>query len=376
MTSTTKINWAANSFSGSTPISIPTDYIGLNSNSWPLGGISAPSFGFTSFRLWDCAEQCHQWCNIELTAGNYTWTTLDSYFSTIAALSTPPSTILYTIHGTPEFYAQTAAQSHTDEYGNVGGGSFPTTAGLTALGNWVTALVTRYPQITHIETENEPTFGQNYTGLWWGSAANLVTFSNVIRTAAKAVRSTIKVCGPAFNTPGTMSQFLAAQDPTSLNFGYQIVDSLNMHCYRNTNDPTSWSNGLIGNTIGFTEVYNNQTTYSLTSKPIIVSEFGIDNTYFSQFDTSYWSLPVAQRKLWLIRAYIIPLLLGSTKSFCYAYSSFGQLSGDLRNDTNGAIAAISTLQSALPGQTINSWSINGATGVITLNLASGTVLTY
>lgn len=137
--------------------------------------------------------------------------------------------IVWTIYGTPQFYASGAT---VDGYGKVGGCTAPTD--LSKLAAYVTALVMRYEGITHIESWVEPTL----PGFWAGTADELAAVWRTIYQAAKAVRPSIVVLSSGFESIYPPDTAITTYIPSVLNasdgasgYGRDWIDGLAIHTY-------------------------------------------------------------------------------------------------------------------------------------------------
>ena len=165
-------------------VAVPADFLGIhrsvNVPAWrPNGGaaVPAPTYPHQYVRTLKAEangqEEVCFWRNIERTAGVYTWTDVDAWMT-----ATAPRKIIWTVYGTPPFYGQFPTEP--SRWPSWPGAASPlTAAGITALRNFVTALLARHgSRIAALEVWNEPTLpwtspATTYTDRWspaWGQA--------------------------------------------------------------------------------------------------------------------------------------------------------------------------------------------------------------
>ena len=160
---------------------VPADFVGGHTeNALPPGS--------DHFKHWVSFESrpC-RWFDIHTSDGVFDWSGLDAR---VAAYGGGKWT--YTVWGTPTWASARPAESHPYR-----AGCAAEPADMSKLSAFVTALVTRYPTLTHIEAWNEPDVSTSETYHWYtGTAAAFVTMTSTIRTAAKAVRPAVEIIGP------------------------------------------------------------------------------------------------------------------------------------------------------------------------------------
>lgn len=213
-------------FSGS--VNVPSAFTGMHFHRWPnfsTGVLSpAPTFAFGLVRTHDYGRGV-SWKSIEPTKGAFSWADLDEVVNLHYAAGRK---VLYTIYGTPTWAATAAGQTRNDPYGYPGGADRP--ANLTDLSDFITALVTRYSGKIWLEIWNEPYFNQDWTGFFWGSAADMAAMAKTINIAAKAVDASIQVLSPGFTLGQQIVSFLTAADGSG-GFGKNHIDGLCCHFY-------------------------------------------------------------------------------------------------------------------------------------------------
>lgn len=196
-------------------VAVPADFVGCHVEN----ALPRPEF----MKHWRCFEaRPVRWYEIHTASSTYNWTALDAR---VAAIGSMPWT--YTIWGTPNWASARPSEFHP--YGN---GLAAEPASMTNLANFVTALVTKYPTLTHIEFWNEPDIPTSEPGGWFwysGSVANLVTMASTVRTAAKAVSAGIQIIGPGtvnyISSPNYLDQAWAAGLDAQL-------DGVSIHAYQ------------------------------------------------------------------------------------------------------------------------------------------------
>lgn len=127
------------------------------------------------------------WDDIETSDGVFSWTTLDDRISHFAA---DGQDIYYQIYSTPAS-ARVPGQSWAtvpDQDGVAGAGCVPDT---TKLARFVTALLTRYPQITHISPWNEPKAGGNAVVRFTGATTGSVTTGQTVTGQTSGATGTV-----------------------------------------------------------------------------------------------------------------------------------------------------------------------------------------
>jgi hypothetical protein len=140
-------------------------------------------------------------------------------------------------------------------------------ANLTA---FVTALINRYPTLTHIEIWNEPDIPTSETYYWYsGSVATFVTMAQTIYNAAKAARPAIKVIGPGVVNYLSSPNWLDAAWAAGLD---TYLDAVSIHAYQR-----QWGTPLkafLGLAHSRQYLCNSRSKAGLAAKDIYVSELG------------------------------------------------------------------------------------------------------
>lgn len=226
-----------------TPIPYAGTYVGMHSHRWPAGSplSPAPKFKASIVRSHDYAgspatcgasgnSSCNTaWRNIQHTsASTYDWTYVDNWYSAHVVTG---AKIYWQMYGTPTYIA--SLPTTPDLYGNLGGASPPTDQ--ARLAEFVSALVTRYPAIEWISIWNEPNFDtvSPYTGFFHGSHSDLAEMAKTIHTAAKAVRTSVRIVYSGIELPFTT--FLTTPVPSDVGGSNKLakdyIDDLGMHPY-------------------------------------------------------------------------------------------------------------------------------------------------
>jgi hypothetical protein len=355
------------------PLSVPSDFLGVQCGNYPAGGTSgigvapgtAPSnLNFSTFRLHDAYIA---WYHIETSAGVYDWTRLDAwvnYYSGVRGAS-----LMYTVYGTPAFYASDSTAN--DLYGHVGGASNPTS--LIALGNFITALIIRYNTVTpqnptgvkrikFIEPWNEPRFPGEYVvhgGFWWGTATQLVDLAKTVYTATKAVDSSVVVCSPAFEKDSSLKTYLTTFATDAVNQGKTYIERVTIHPYFTVGSPYEparsilRSNLLYESALSIRAIADIQTAAG-TAFPVAYTEYGVAASPSDTELAAFLLLPVRQRYEFMYRYLAFCALSGIKSVYLYSYNS--TLAGNLITDTNGVVAAYNDIASQLAGKVITSAS--------------------
>jgi len=216
-------------------ITVPSKFIGIHAHRWPEGNplSSAPAYGCGIARSMDYGPPAggFQWRHIEPTDGAYSWSAMDAWCDAHYAAGRD---LIWTMYGCPTWAAQAKWQATNDLYGYPGGGS--PAASQASVTDFVSTLVSRYVSrgtpIKYLELWNEPSYGENGTSFWWGSAVELATQARTANLAAKAADANITILSPGFtgaNASG-LTTFLNASD-SNAGFGRQHIDGVAWHPY-------------------------------------------------------------------------------------------------------------------------------------------------
>lgn len=316
-------------------VPVPQNYIGLTFNGFPTNPSNpgapepAPQFNYGGFRTLDSGKGRFFWARLNPSNGVYDWNDLDDYMNYFAGLG---KDCWFTLHSTPSWCASTTT---LDPEGMVGGGSMPTS--MTHVTTFITALCNRYlGQLTHLEIWNEPNMAAGT--FWEGTAAQLVTLGKTVRDAAKAVDPSIIVLSPGFNHLTPMNTWLAAQDPVSGQFGYQIIDGLAFHPYTGTASYFDNINYASDPPRMYGAIYY-KGRYGIPSIPVYVSEYGISGSVDATI-AAFLALPAEERRARIGRTLAIYAAMGAQSFYLYQYSAVQFLCGDLVTDTNGVVAGV------------------------------------
>ena len=390
------------------PQVVPADFMGLHFRSWPIfdpslwAGTSqpypavaapAPTIPFGSVRLVDTGFS--YWYQIETSAGVYNWSSLDTIITTHRAAG---RTVIFCVYGTPTFYASAGDQAYKDYYNRYGGAAYPASTspnGLTALGNFVTALITRYNTsgggwgsqangggtnfsvlgkgIQVLEPWNEPQFGDvgPHNGFFWGTAPQMVDMMYTERTAAKAVDASIIVTGPGNYTVDNLQSELAANGAinTGVN-GASLMDAVLYHCYSMTPKGMSfgaWTTDFQDSSNqGFLQTLAAMKVAGIGSLPIWMGEGGFDANYPTDTLLTAMAAPPSFRYTWLTRQILMAAALGCKKYMLYAWDTpYGCYPS---NDPQGSQKAIEDVHNNVSGKTITSANYVGG-GPVTLKFS-------
>lgn len=341
-------------------VTVPSNFLGIHSG-WPIGSATppTPTLPVTAFRSHDTGGDAPQWRLIEKTAGNYTWTDLDT---AMTAWRTAGLQVTYVLYGTPTFYAPTDAGN--DPYGYKGGGSYPTRdTDLTAWKAFVNALMTRYNAsggtwrtanpslgkgITTLQIWNEPSSGSNW---WSGTTTQFVDLARAAYLEAKSVDAAITVASPAWvhwrdldaymKATGTVYSTAKLADTFDV-LAYNIYEACPYGAPRNQMfaDCLSDEQGPLP----YMAVLR---WYGKTAN-VICTELGLapyDCPPLQQF----LGIPAADRRVYLRRILAAMACVGVKQVFPYSFTN--NLCGNLASDTNGVIAAVNDV-AAIVGKTI------------------------
>lgn len=276
-----------------------------------------------------------RWWNINTANGVYDWTVLDAK---IAAYGSGPWT--YCCFGTPTWASARPTESHP--YG-LGRGAEP--ANMQYLTDFVTALVNRYPTLTHVEVWNEPdlSLASNPTGWWFsGTVAAFVTLCQTVFNASHAANPSVKVIGPGtvnyLSSPNWLDAFFAAG-------GASYLDAISMHGYQ-----MQWGTNhkaLLGTMMQLRYMRNALSKAGITGKDLYISEFGQINPLPSTMTDE--EMIAAYR-----RAMVVAAASGVKHANWYQYddASFGYQG---RVSVELAVTALTTL---LNGSTLSAVSLN------------------
>ena len=410
------------------PVTVPTDYLGLSARGWPLYNAAwingaesgqpvptapSPSPSFLPYvwtRTWD-SGYC-LWADIETAPGVYNWTNVDLW---ITAQRQAGKSVQWVFCITPTFYADqvtvlgngftAAATAYGAKNTYFGGGGPPSIAannsagvnGLTAVSNFITVLITRYNSASGAWRVANPTLGKGigaieswqectFNGVseqWWGSAAQMVDLCYTVKTAARAVDSSIQWSGPSWNTATSAQTFLAASGAvnTGVTAGSLYYPdgntTFNYHPY-NINLPgiqfgSTWYDLLTHPVIGinnFRAIMAGATGGSIASVPIQCNECGFDYNFSSTPLTAMQNQPPQYRYTYWMRAMMVMAAYGVKRWGTYAWDC--PFSCYPVNDPNGMQQALIDFAAHVVGKTIASatYVVGGA---VTLTFSDSSV---
>lgn len=128
------------------PVVSPYLGVDMNSNSqWP-DGISNTLVRFNCVRIWD-TPSASGWAQVETTAGNYVYTTLDTVLN--KAIANNVTCVMMPLNRTPTFYSSNQADTSCGYYLSIGsgtvntavGGAVTKVTGTTFLNTWTHMIV-------------------------------------------------------------------------------------------------------------------------------------------------------------------------------------------------------------------------------------------
>ena len=409
---------------GGMPQTIPSDFLGMSARGWPLwnssywkptgpgGGQPAPLtqppnpsyLPYTWVRTWDTGYLL--WADIETSPGVYNWTYADQW---ITGAVSAGKKVQWVFAITPTFYASSSDQLVALGANNtyLGGGGYPASTspnGLTAAGNFITALLTRYNTstggwasqtngsgtnwsvfgkgIASIEPWIEATFGGQGYEFWWGTVGQLVDLCYTVRTAAKAVDSAIEVGSPSFNTALWAIQYLAGSG--TINTGVtagSLCDSFHFHTYNISLPGTiygSWAQDLVSSAslgiVGWKSAMAGAAGGAL-NVPMHCNESGIDYNFSSTDLTNFNAQPASYRYTFILRTWMLHAAFGVKRwgAYCWDAPFCGGVPAPYA-DLNGLPQAIIAFAKNCVGKTITSASYVPG-GTVTLNFSDTTNFT-
>jgi hypothetical protein len=405
---------------GKLPVTVPADFLGLHvcctpyrnnafftvmASTFPntVVGNDPATVNYSWFRTHDNGNFC--WYQIETDAthspGVYNWTNIDTIITYHKAKG---HKVLWTVLGTPSAYASSTDQARTfyDQAANYagaaggggagGGGGYPASAspnGLTALGNFITAMVTRYNTpggawggygtygrgVNAIECWNEPGFG--YPGFFWGSKGQLVDMCYTIRQAAKAVDAGITIVSPGFatNYAAVASYLTTAGVVNTTITGNQCFDVLAYHVYNSGLQDTYFSdltNDIWSSAYGLKQWQDWLNNNGMQGTPIWVTETGLDYRNSSAALTLLNAQPASYRYQWWMRRLMWMAAAGIQRVFSYCWEMPFLCYPNA--DPQGPAQAINDFAARVAGKTITAASVVPG-GAVSLTFSDGTALT-
>lgn len=246
-----------NLLSGS--LAVPADFCGNH-----FKGLPVPSQGrhLNTHDMAGCAPY-----EINTADAVFNWSGLDA---AIAAWGSQSWT--YCLWGTPR-WASARPNETVPNSSKIGAAAeWADNAKLTA---FVTALVNRYPTLTHVEIWNEPDIPTNTsTPPYWfsGTMTAFVSMASAIYAAVKAARPAVVVIGPGVvsyaQNPAWLDSFYAAG-------GDAYVDAYSYHGYQ-SQYATPWK-ALLGQYHNLRYLHSSRSKAGLPNKSIYCSEMGQTN---------------------------------------------------------------------------------------------------
>jgi hypothetical protein len=242
---------------------MPAGYYGMHVLHLPYG-TAWPATKFGTWRLWDAGVD---WKQLEPAAGVYNWTTLDTY---MALAKQKQIDVLLELGQTPQW-----ASARPNDTGQ---GAIAEPSNDQYWIDYVTAVVTRYKgQIKYYEVWNEASSAT----YWDGTPAKLVQLTAEAYKVIKTIDPNATVVSPSLPTVDTPR--IAWENSLFAAGMGNYVDAIGVHLYALGKTPEAV----------LTEAQSLQAlmkTYSLSSKPILCTEFGWanPNTFASQDEQSGW----------------------------------------------------------------------------------------
>ncbi len=282
-----------------------------------------------------------RWWEVNTSNGVYDWSTLDAK---ISAWGAGPWT--YCMFGTPTWASARPTEPHA-----YGLGRMAEPSSMAYLTSFVTALVNRYPTLTHVEVWNEPDIPSSQSLYWYsGTVATFVTMCQTIYNAVKAANPAVLVCGPGstyyLSSPNWLDAFFVAG-------GAAYLDQYSIHGYQlQYGTPHK---AMLGTFLNVKYLKESIAKNGAAVKPICISEFGQINPIPS-------TLTDDQVINAYKRAMVIAAALGLTHANWYQYddSTFGY------STRTSVASAVSAFASALSGGTLDSVRVKIASEAITV----------
>lgn len=365
------------------PVTVPADYVGMHFRGWPITNpnfhqeapfpqVNSPSpngVGIGSVRLHDSG-----WCNwyqIETSAGVYDWSHIDPI---ITAHRQAGRTVMWQILGTPTFYVANSDPNKAtlDTYGVAGGWCYPGATvgvegvnGLTALSNFVTALVTRYNNAGGAWRVANPTLGKGLDKLeiwneafnashdfWVGTNAQLVDLGWTVRSAAKAVDAAITILSPSSNDAGALATWLSVSGSiNTTKTGANCCDAIAMHSYNLSLPYTAFSNYTVD---CISSIYKGSAVIKqqFSAWPVYITESGVG--YDIAIPGTGVNLAIAASPEWRYKFWCRMLMLGAAAGYkgWYTYCWERPFACTPSTDPDGMQKALTTVHSKVAGKTI------------------------
>lgn len=352
-----------------TPVYVSPEFFGINSQDWPVRGVTsggngdhAPDFPFGSLATHDCSPL--HWGSIHTADGVFNWAALDV---AVAEMQSRGGDVVYSLYGTPTWLAQSGQGAQAGPYGGLGSGSYPTD--LSKLASFCTALMARYNsggvrkiKVVQLWNEPESSGGFNLTAssakFWWGSAVQFVDTLATAYSALKAADPGVVCLSAGTYELSVFQTWATALGPVTGKYGRECFDAIALHPYHASPNSTYSTFGTLESLFlgGTKKVYQTLTACGInTSIDKYVTEWGIDSSSYagSAITQEYTARPPEYRALYTARLLVAAALLGF-KRFCFfSYGNlFGNCSGDLADDTSGVVAGLQSAYNGMAGKTI------------------------
>lgn len=263
------------------------------------------TFGCRSVRAWDTGTQ---WWRVESSKGAFDWSRLDAE---VAAWSQVYEDIVFCLGQTPDWASGVEGKGWTRP---------APPKDVQDAADFVTALLTRYPQITAVECWNEPENPIFYNG----SVEYLAEITVAQARAARAVRSDVAIagaCPQSFADGGAyLRQYLAAVralDPGALN-------AISVHTYVMPRQPEHMLHLIqrirqIANQEGFGHLPIWSTEFGWGGVPGTPEAGGFYDWQTKQHVYGFGStMRQDQATSYITRAYILSLSAGLDRQYFYA----------------------------------------------------------
>jgi hypothetical protein len=368
------------------PRTVLPEFFGINSQDWPVRGVSAggngasaPSFTFGTLGTHDCSAL--HWAAIHTADGVYDWSKMDI---AVTEMQTRGGQMYVSLYGTPAWLSQPAQSGVVAPYGHTGGGSYPTN--LAKLAEFCTAMMARYNsvvrRIKYIQLWNEPENHTPFDGVaqtnefWFGTAPEFVDTIATAYAALKAADPGVVCLSPGTYQTSAFITWNNAQGPVTGKFGRECYDWVAAHPYHGTPNYAYAGYGPTESIFqGGSRAMASALEQSgrLATTPIVVSEWGVDSASFasSAVTQAFVAETPAYRAQYYTRLLVASALNGDAMFLVFSYGNlFGNCAGDLAADTTGVVLGYQNAYNALANKTITAGTC-GVDGTFHLKFSDG-----
>lgn len=266
--------------------------------------------------------------DINTADGTFNWTALDAF---IATWGSRPWT--YCMWGTPVWASARPSETST---ASSRVGAFAEWANPAKAAALATALVSRYPTLTHVELCNEADIPS--PGYWFsGTVTAYITQAQAVYNAVKAARSSVVVLGPSVVSYAANPAWLASFYSGG---GDAYIDGISYHGYQGQ-FATPYK-ALLGQFFNLRYIRQARSVAGLSAKPIYCSEMGQTNP-----------LPGTQSDAALFAGYARAMIVGAASGakhanwYIYDDTTFGY------STRPAVVASIAAFVTLLCGSTLS-----------------------